>query len=530
MIVARRTYARAIFVGLIFVSAALPAQHVTYVESVWDDLLEDASVIGGAERPYINVRTLATTRWTFEENPDLPYDGFLPSSRPLASSGSVALYALPGVAWMSYNSAYPSGGNDGAAWQGRGVNASSTAGVRVEAPYVSATLAPTFWTAQNLGFDLVPSATSSEFGYFTSNIDLYQRPGDDPLAEFAWGESEIRVGGKVVSIGFGTTSVRLGPAQANPIMLSENAAGFPRLDLLLRPTETRIGTFETLAFWGRLDESEYFDDDADNDHRLITAFSFSYRPSFVAGLTLGFHRTVIANWEDAGAAEAFTIFIPEMDTSLGRDELDQRGSITIDWRFPTVGFNIYGEWARNDYSSNWRNIVRAPGHSQAFTIGGRQAIRGSFPGFFLVSGELTQLILSRDYYIDLGVGQSGFYTHGTVRQGYTHRGQSIGAAIGTGANAQMAEIEYVFYRGTAGLFVERVARDQDYIYGDPDAAPKDIRMVDVEMRYGSRGVFFVSSNVALDGELSIANTINRNYEEDNDVINFYGRFGVTVSY
>lgn len=503
---------------------------VVYTESVWDDLLEDASVGTSLQRPFLSVRTLAANRWSVEDTGELPFGEYLPTVAPLVSAESVTLYALPTVVWTSANSAYPSGANDGAAWQGRGINTAVTSGVRFESPYLSATLAPQLWSAQNTGFELLPSVVESEYGYFTRGIDLYQRPGDDFAGAVTWGESEIRVGIQRISIGFGTTSVWLGPAQKNPILLSTNAQGFPKFDILMRPAETRIGTFEVLAFWGQIRESDYFDEESGNDRRLISTLSLSYRPRFIAGLTLGFHRIVLTEWSGSSYEDALLMFVPDMSRSFGADERDQRGSITVDWRFPAVGFNVYAEWAKNDYSSQWRNIVRAPEHSQAFTIGGRQQIRGPFPGYFMVSGEITQLILSRDYYIDLGASTSGFYTHSVISQGHTNLGQVLGAGIGTGAAAQSIDVEYVYRRGSAALFIERTARNQDYLYGASDADEGDIINANVEMRYGARSVFLVSRNVALDAEFSIADNINRNYDAENDVINVYGRVGATMTF
>lgn len=513
---------------------ALPAgaqDHVSsYIGSPWDGYMRALSVREDIEVPYISMRSLATGSSTLPEGLDHPWNEHLPAAEPEVTLGPAELEVLPATATGSFNSSYPSGGNDEAAWQGKGVNGFSTAGVRVSAPYVEATLAPQVWAAQNRSFPVVPptSQADEEYGSFTVGVDDYQRPGGSAAAAATWGQSEIRGRWRTLTAGFGTQSVWLGPAEYNPILLGTNAAGFPRMDVTLEKTETPIGAVEAAFILGRLEESAYFNDDSADDYRLLSVGSLSYAPSFLPGFSIGLHRMVFSAWQGADALDALQIFDFELSPALGDDERDQRLSFTLDWRFPQVGFNIYAEWARNDYSPDWRFIVRAPEHSQAFTIGGRQTFDGPAGGFFLLSGEITQLILSRDYYIDIGRGRSTFYSHGALSQGHTHLGQGLGAPVGPGGAGQRLGLDYFGTFGSAGLFVERTARNQNYLYGAPDAGPGDIKRANVEMRYGARGTLLGGRRLTLASELSIARNINRTYEAGNDVVNFYGMLEAVV--
>ncbi|HVR28465.1 MAG TPA: hypothetical protein VMS86_02930, partial [Thermoanaerobaculia bacterium] len=53
-----------------------------------------------------------------------------------------------------------------------------------------------------------------------------------------------------------------------------------------------------------------------------------------------------------------------------------------------------------------------------------------------------------------------YYTHHQVTQGYTHRGQLLGAAVGPGGEAQFVALDALFARGTVGAYFERIRRNE----------------------------------------------------------------------
>ena len=69
-------------------------------------------------------------------------------------------------AWFSYNSAKPLGSNDGAVWQGKGLNTSVTAGIEFSSEYFDIRLNPQFWFAQNSDFEIIPTSWSSGYGWW----------------------------------------------------------------------------------------------------------------------------------------------------------------------------------------------------------------------------------------------------------------------------------------------------------------------------------------------------------------------------
>jgi len=191
----------------------------------------------------------------------------------------------------------------------------------------------------------------------------------------------------------------------------------------------------------------------------------------------------------------------------------------MDWTFPVVGFNAYFEWARNDYSPSLRdNITLEPSHSQAYTIGARQVIDVN-RGFLLIRAELSQLECSDSYYINTLNGRPGFYTHGIITQGHTNEGQILGAGIGTGSESQYIEAAWYHHRGSVKALFRRISFDRDYIYESPEAG--DLFRLNVQITVGLQTKWFILPGVMLAVGYELSNNINRNYIEDNDVINHY---------
>lgn len=429
--------------------------------SVEEPYLRALELEGKIERPFLNYRTLEDERWDTDALTS-EWTGF--SLARTIRSGELSLEPYAPDAFLSYNTAYPHGMNDGALWQGVGANATASAGFRAAGYGFSAAFKPEVHYSQNADFDIMPSAYPSEYGYFWAvGLDSYQRPGADPVADWSWGDSEIRYSWKAATVGFGTQAVWLGPGVNNAIILSNNAAPFPKLDFGVRKTRVPyIGDLEARAFWGKLTESEWFDDDPDNDETLITALSASVSPAFFPEFTLGFHRTLINPWADQNWGGMADLLIPAMGTSMAKDTGDQHASLTGELLFASIGFRTWFEWARNDHNSKLDSVIRYPFHSQAYSLGAEKIWRLPNPRFaVLAAAEVSTTESSREtelYWVQT------FYAHHINIHGYTNAGQWLGAGYGTGGNYQKLGATLLHPRGTAEIFIERRNGNLDYVY------------------------------------------------------------------
>ncbi|WP_238579891.1 capsule assembly Wzi family protein [Treponema endosymbiont of Eucomonympha sp.] len=501
------------------------------LKSIEEEYYDFLSLQGLAERPALNYRTLSDSVWALEEGADgniapHPWQGQNFSAfRPLFSGVKMRIYG-PAL-FISGNTAAPYGQNDGALWQGRGFNASFTGGIRFEGYGVEATFKPQLAFSQNAAFDIMPPAYSGEiyigkaeeYGYYgIKNIDAPQRFGDKPFFVYDWGDSEVRYLWKTVTAGFGTQSIWLGPAELNPIIHSNNAPSYPKLDIGLRRQAMTIpwgnwyaGDIETRVWWGYLSESDYFDNEASNDHNLITGFTIAYGfPSLLKGLSLGLNRIMLSKWDAINYTSLFTLLWPVMESSAGSDESDQRASVTIDYLLPVAGLNIYLEWARNDFSSNIDSILRYPFHTEGYTLGTKKAlsVTNMFTGEILL--EITKLECSQDY-DRLITWSSTFYAHSIILQGHTNGGQWLGAGIGTGGNSQYLGFKLYFPQGYGQVFVQRRNPDLDYTYfidsknhGEYDAEWNIRAFLD----FGFSNLYYIAPDLSISGSVVLRDEHN----------------------
>jgi hypothetical protein len=494
------------------------------LKSVEEEYYDFLSLQGLTDRPALNYRTFSDSVWALEEGADgniapHPWQGQIFSAfHPLFSGVKMRIYG-PEL-FMSGNTAAPYGQNDGALWQGRGFNASLIGGIRFEGYGVEATFKPQLAFSQNAVFDIIPPTYSGEhyidkaekYGHYgLKYIDAPQRFGDKPFFVYDWGDSEVRYSWKTVTAGFGTQSIWLGPAELNSIIHSNNAPSYPKLDIGLRRQAMTIpwvnwyaGDIETRVWWGYLSESDYFDNDS-NDHNLITGFTIAYGfPSLLKGLSLGLNRIMLSKWDVMNYTSLFTLLWPFMESSAGRDENDQRASVTIDYLLPIAGLNIYLEWARNDFSSNIDSILRYPFHSEGYTLGTKKTlfITDMFTGEILV--EITKLECSQDY--QLFFGFSTFYAHHIITQGHTNGGQWLGAGIGTGGNSQYLGFKLYFPQGYGQVFVQRRNPDLDYTYFiDGELAEWNIRAF---LDFGFSSLYYIAPDLSISGSVVLRDEHN----------------------
>ena len=458
------------------------------LKSTEEEYYDFLSIQGITIRPSLNYRTLSDSEWNFTEKEETaggtelshPWqNNNLGSKRalwqPQEQSESFYLKGVPqgifvkpyGPEWYnSYNTAAPYGQNDGALWQGKGYNTSLTAGVRLEAYGLELTVKPQLCWQENREFDIMPSNTDSEYGYFWGygkNIgcDVPQRFGDSSFWTFDWGDTEIRYTWHTLTVGFGTQSPWLGPAWLNPMLGSNNAGTYPKFDIGLRKQRIvipglnwNLGEIEGRIWGGYLSESDYFDTDNDNNHNMINGFAVAYSPSFIPGMTLSVNKICLCKWED----RSIKYFNPFYDSN----ELeDQKASFCIDWIFPQVGFEVYGELGIDDYS--YRKMPN-PFHTAIYTVGAKKtfSIIKKYGIFAELLFEWNNFEMSQDF--QLQWKYMGYYSHSLISQGYTQNGQIIGAGSGYFGNSQYLGVKLYYKKGFINIFAHRNAPDNNYIY------------------------------------------------------------------
>lgn len=452
------------------------------LKSAEEEYYDFLSLNGDASRPALNYRTLSDSVWRLTDDAE---DTHVWRANNLGTT--YTLWAAPeqggnwflrgidehitmkiyGPEWFnSFNTAAPYGQNDGALWQGRGYNTSLTAGIRFEGYGFEATIKPQISYSQNMGFTLVPieNTANGSYGYFWGSVDAPQRFGNKPFFTFDWGDTEIRWSLYTFTIGFGTQSVWLGPSYLNAVMHSNNAASYPKLDIGLRRQSIVIpklnwylGDIEFRIWTGYLSESDYFDTDSSNDHNMIHGLSFAYAPSFIPGLTIGANRICLVKWD----WKNLKYIVPRQANT----QEDQKMSIYADWVFPQVGLEIYGELGIDDFVPNGFPIgyIRYPFHTMTYTVGLKKTfnIAPEKDVYGVLHFEWFNSEMSQDFQLQWSYNW-GF--HHNVTQGYTNRGQWLGAGNGYGGNCQYIDFTIYYPKGSTTVLLSRSNPDNNYIY------------------------------------------------------------------
>jgi hypothetical protein len=384
-----------------------------------------------------------------------------------------------------YNSGLPYTLNDGALWAGRGTSGSVTGGVRARYRFLHLTLAPTVVYSQNADFDLpndprffdqAPPFPRSPYSYpwriIGSSIDLPLRFGDEPYQRFDLGQSALYAELGPVETGFSNENEWWGPGVRNALIMSSNAPGIPKLFVrTARPIRTPIGAVEARYILGSLATSPYFEvTDESRRARSLSAAAVTLRPAFAPALTLGLARSVFAQTgEGETIGHAFDVLsstgrpnaLPNADPSQtpGRDQLY---SFFARYVLPDDGFESYLEWGRTEIPKNFRDLLVSPNHTQGYTLGvqyARPLARDARTLRF--QAEVTNVAQSSTF---RQRPTGSWYTSRAALQGYTQRGQVIGAAIGPGGASQWLAGDLFTPRWTAGLFAGRVRWDDDAFY------------------------------------------------------------------
>jgi hypothetical protein len=309
-------------------------------------------------------------------------------------------------------------------------------------------------------------------------LDRLQSYGSGFYQTFGWGQSEVRLRYGGFTIGFGTENLKLGPAEIQNIILSNNASGFPLLDIGTDgPISTWLGSFDARFFWGQTQLSQWYDSDSSTNKFLWCGGDMSYSPPFLENMSFGFIRAFHSPWSTISGWKIFQFFddtvwknsrslSSEGVQSNGEDDVDQVLSFTWEWRIPQTGSRLYFEWARNDAAADFLDFLMQPEHSDGYTAGIQQKIAMGNLGRVLVSAEIAQLGNN----IGTTVRPTGsWYRHtlidnGGVDGGYTNNGQLLGASMGPGSSSQEINVYFLHDPWYLGLGFQRMVMDADYFY------------------------------------------------------------------
>jgi hypothetical protein len=277
------------------------------------------------------------------------------------------------------------------------------------------------------------------------------------------------------------------------------------------PIRIRFGELEGRAFIGALSESPYFDEASANDVRSLNGVLVTFHPDIDPGLTLGVSRLVTATVSSSiGVLPHFADvllrwepirFEPDTQSS------DQITSLFARWVFPRSGFETYVEWARMEIPRSVEEFVELPQSTQGYTIGLQWVSPPAHRGMVRLQSEVTYLEQTE---VIAGRRPVDFYSGRAARQGFTQRGQVLGAPIGPGGSSQFIAIDWIAPAWQLGAFVSRARIENDALYRE---FPARDTQHDVSLQAGVRAGGRYGA-VDILGELSAATRYNYLFRSD----------------
>ena len=439
-----------------------------------------------------------------------------------------------------YNSGFAYGTNDGPIWAGRGLTSAVQLGFYASWGPATLTVAPMAFRAENQAFDILPTGRTGKPSFGNpqfGGVDRPQRFGDSPYSQIDPGETSLRVDLPFVTVGASTANEAWGPGQEFPVILGNNAAGFPHLFAgTSEPLNIFIAKIHVRAVWGELFQSDFSTVTGDQDYtsraepgtrRFATGMVFVGEPRGIPGLEIGGTRFFHFIWPISGLPRSyFTEFLqgflkknvaPDRihdprfpngidDTGVSSNQLI---SVFARWVLPHSGFELHAEYGRDDHAFDLRDLAQEPDHSRVYSIGARKVFKSE--GDVLTAGRV-EVMNFQNPQLARYRGEGEIYVHGLLRQGHTYKGQLLGAdaGVGTGAGSVLA-VDHFTKTGSWTASWHRVINQEDGNY--LLLGVRSPRSIDVSHALGLETTRFMHG-FDVNAGLTFVRDFNRNFKAD----------------
>ena len=421
--------------------------------------------------------------------------------RPARRSGLV-LEAIRPTFRLIENTTFPFGSNDGPIWAGRGVTVAWQMGFAARYGPLSLTVVPLFFDAANTAFPLMANGQTGRLafadGRYPTVIDRPQRFGSTPYWRLDPGQTTLRVDFAGLTAGISTANETWGPAVWNPLVMSDNAAGIPRIFVgTSRPRDLWIGRIHGQVIYGDLRQTAWSPAPADTARRFGTGLVVTVLPRGMPGLEIGLARFFHLPWPSSGIplryfAWPFQTFFkinlpnsPQLEDP--HESVDnQIAEVFARWVLPHSGFEIYGDYGHEDHNWSTRDFILEPDHSAAYTLGFGKTWLRQDGRMVVLRGEVMN---AQPNTLAHARSQGPWSTHTYLRQGNTELGQTIGSPDATGGAGSEVSLESY---GASGRWA--VTWTRSLVGMKPDsllAKPFDPRSVDVMQSLGVERTAFL---------------------------------------
>jgi hypothetical protein len=399
--------------------------------------------------------------------------------------GKLKINLLPISIQAQFNSDHPYGWNDGVMIPAKGLQTVTSVGIFMQYGPLTIQLQPELLYAANPQFETFNknqyNVIFARYYDVYNNIDLPVRFGTGNYTRLYPGQSSIRLNYKAMSFGISTENLWWGPGIRNSLLMSNTASGFPHLTLnTIRPVKTILGSFEGQLIGGWLANTTFAPIEPDyiyfgtnlyvpkpDNSRYLAGVVLTWQPKWVPGLFLGFNQSSQRYTKDLSSIKDYLpLFSPVKGINAINNPInkqDQLNSIFMRWLWQKEHAEIYFEFGHYNTATDLRQSLLSPDDSRAYTFGLRKLLPLNKSGNenIMIGVEVTQLQETSPERIANG---ESWYVSNAVRQGYTNRGEVIGAGIGPGANIQTVNVSWVKGLKKIGLQFERYLHNNDFYY------------------------------------------------------------------
>ena len=405
------------------------------------------------------------------------------ASRFGASDSSSHWRWLRPTARVVLNTGYPVEDAIGPVWAGKGITGALQWGVVGSWRALTLQLAPVAFLSQNAAFPLAPNGLTGNGAFadarFPSNIDAPQRFGDGTYGRLDAGTSTLSLDLSLVSVGVTTAPQRWGPSLEYPLLLGPNAGGFPSYYISTpRPVDLGLARVQGRLIGGLLTQSDYSPAKPGRTRRTATGALVSVLPAGLDGLEFGVARMFETLFPLTFSSAITPITLRKTagaDSTQNTPDENQTAAAFFRWAFPASGFEVYGEWYREDYSGSLRRFVLIPDDLSGFTLGfqrvlTRSATRRRVVRYEMTNGELSHQARYNRY---PATTPEPIYLHGQVVQGHTLNGLLLGSPEAYGGEGLRLSLDTYDEHGRQTFALERALRG-DWLPTAPPAVHPDV--------------------------------------------------------
>ena len=469
---------------------------------------------------------------------------------------------------IEFNSHHPYNRNNGSMVPNRGYQHILSAGIYTEIGPLSIQLKPEHLFSENKDFEGFGEGPNGHFPVIWARryelwnkIDMPERFGEKSISKTLIGQSSIKLNFKGLSFGVSNENIWWGPSIRNSIMMSNHARGFKHITFnTTKPLNTKIGSFEWQVISGRLESSGFTPPNTDfeyagtklyvpkinqngfnDDWRYLQGYTITYSPKWVPGLSLGFIRWVQMYsalvegkyWWMKGNPTWFPAF-----SNLFRkndkyedyeSQTNQAAGVFLRWLWKDSKAEIYVDYNHNDSKQNIRDLLLDSDHSRAVTVGLQKVFKINSDDF-LFSWEWTQMEQTASRLLR---NAGSWYEHYFVYDGYTNKGEVLGAGIGPGSNSHYFALNRIRDKEKLGIALEIIDQDNDFYHeafanedgswGDARRYWKDFNLhLNFSKKYKN---LWLSSNLmysrSLNYQWDLEDTATPYHHPGNDVNNFH---------